>query len=235
MRILCAVDGSECSRWGVQALEALADREPEAVTLLHVVDPLAFRAGRGGNPVAEKHALAAIDKAGGILLREAERLARVALGQAMTGPRTALHYLLAHGPLARTIVRQARRVKADLILIGSCELSDIRGFLLGSISRQVALTAPCSLLVVKQPLPQLTRVVLAVNDSKHSRAAARFLRSCILPESATTTILSSAERPVTDLAVRYLAKTQVAELERPVIERATRLITPLRDVFLIEG
>jgi nucleotide-binding universal stress UspA family protein len=73
MRILCAVDGSECSKWGVQALEALADREPKDVTLLHVVDPSALRAGRGRNPVAEKRALVAMEKAGGILLREAER------------------------------------------------------------------------------------------------------------------------------------------------------------------
>jgi nucleotide-binding universal stress UspA family protein len=106
---------------------------------------------------------------------------------------------------------------------------------MGSISRQIASIAPCSVLVVKQPLPQLTRVTLAVDDSKHSRAAARFLRSRILPESATTTILSSAERPVTDLAVRYLSKSQVAELERPVVERATRLVTSLRDEFLKEG
>jgi len=235
MRILCAVNGSECSQWGVQALEALAGREPEAVTLLHVVDPSALRAGRGKNPIAEKRAMAAMEKAGGILLREAERSARVALGQAATGPHTTLHRVLAHGPLARTIVRQAGRMKADLILIGSRGLSDIRGFLLGSTSRQVALIAPCSVLVVKQPLPQLTRVVLAVDDSKHSRAAARFLRSRILPESATTTILSSAERPVTDLAVRYLSKAQVAELERPVLERATRLVATLRDEFLKEG
>ena len=235
MRILCAVDGSECSQWGVQALEALASREPEVVTLLHVVDPSAFRAGKGGNPVAEKRTLAAMEKAGGILLREAERSARVALGQAATGPRTIFHRTLAHGPLAQTIVRQARRVRADLILIGSRGLSDIRGFLLGSISRQVASITRCSVFVVKQPIPQLTRVVLAVDDSKHSRTAARFLRSRILPESATTTILSSAERPVTDLAVRYLSKAQVAELERPVLERATRLVTALRDEFLKEG
>jgi nucleotide-binding universal stress UspA family protein len=235
MRILCAVDGSECSQWGVQVLEALAGREPEYVTLLHVVDPSALRAGIGRNPVAEKRALAAMEKAGGILLREAERSARVALGQAATSPRTTLHRALAHGPLAQTIVRQARRVKADLILIGSRGLSDIRGFLLGSISRQVASIARCSVFVVKQPIPQLTRVVLAVDDSKHSRAAARFLRSRILPESATTIILSSAERPVTDLAVRYLSKAQVAELERPVVERATRLVTALRDEFLKEG
>ena len=235
MRILCAVDGSECSRWGVQALEALADREPEDVTLLHVVDPSALRTGRERNPVAKTRALAAMEKAGGILLREAERSARVALGQASTDPRTRLHHVLAHGPIARTIVRQARRVKADLILLGSRGLSDIRGFLLGSISRQIASIAPCSILVVKQPLLQLTRVVLAVDDSKHSRSAAQFLRSRILPESATTTILSSAERPVTDLAVRYLSKSQVAELEQPVLERATRLVTAMRDEFLKEG
>ena len=235
MRILCAVDGSECSRWGVQALEALAGREPEVVTLLHVVDPSALRAGKGRNPVAENRALAAMEKAGGILLREAERSARVALGQATTGPRTKFHATIVHGPLARTIVRQAQWVKADLILIGSRGLSDIRGFLMESISRQIASIAPCSILVVKQPLPRLTRVVLAVDDSKHSRTAARFLRSFILPESATTTILSSAERPVTDLAVRYLSKAQVAELERPVLERATRVVTALRDEFLKEG
>ncbi|MEQ1563834.1 MAG: universal stress protein, partial [Nitrospiraceae bacterium] len=180
-------------------------------------------------------ALAAMEKAGGILLREAERTARVALGQAATGPRTTFQRTLAHGPLAHTIVRQARRVKADLILIGSRGLSDIRGFLLGSISRQVASIARCSVFVVKQPIPQLRRVTLAVDDSKHSRAAARFLRSRLLPDSATTTILSSAERPVTDLAVRYLSKSQVAELERPVLERATKLVAALRDEFLKEG
>ena len=235
MRILCAVDGSEWSQWGVQALETLAGREPEEVMLLHVVDPSTFQAGRGRNPVAEKRALAAMEKAGGILLREAERSARVALSQAVTGPRTKCHRVLAHGPLARTIARQAQRVKADLILIGSRGLSDIQGFLLGSISRQVASIARCSVFVVKQPIQQLTRVTLAVDDSKHSRSAARFLRSRILPESATTTILSSAERPVTDLAVRYLPKTQIAELERPVIERATKLVTSLRDEFLKDG
>ena len=235
MRILCAVDGSECSQWGVQALEALAGREPEVVTLLHVVDPSVLRAGKGGNPVAEKRALAAMEKAGGILLREAERSARVALGQAATGPRTIFHRTLAHGPLAQTIVRQARRMKTDLILIGSRGLSDIRGFLLGSISRQVASITRCSVLVVKQPIQELRRVTLAVDDSKHSRTAARFLRSRLLPDSATTTILSSAERPVTDLAVRYLSKAQVTELERPVVERATKLVTTLRDEFLKEG
>jgi nucleotide-binding universal stress UspA family protein len=235
MRILCAVDGSECSQWGVQALEAIASREPEHVTLLHVIDKSALRTAKGRNPVAEKRALAAMEKAGGILLREAERSARVALGQAMTGPRTKLLRVLAHGPLAHTIARQARRLKIDLLIIGSRGLSDIQGFLLGSISRQVAAIAPCPVLVVKQPTPKLTRVALAVDDSKHSRAAARFLCSRILPESATVTILSSAENPVTDLAARYLSESQLAELTKPVLERATRLVNEFRDDFIKEG
>ena len=235
MRILCAVDGSECSQWGIQTLEALADQEPDYVMFLHVIDPSVLRAGRGANPKPGKRALAAMEKAGGILLREAERSARVALGQAVTCPRTKFHTTLTLGHPARTIARQARRMKADLILLGCRGLSDIQGFLLGSISRQVASIASCSVFVVKQPIPQLRRVTLAVDDSKHSRAAARFLRSHILPESATTTILSSAERPVTDLAVRYLSTTQIAELEQPAVERATRLVTTLRDEFLKEG
>ena len=235
MRILCAVDGSEHSQWGVQALEALASREPEQVTLLHVVDKPALQTAQNKNPVAVKRALAAMEKAGTIILRDAARSARLALGQAATGPRTTVHTVLAHGSLPHTIAKTARRLKTDLILMGSRGLSDIQGFLLGSVSRQVASTTPCSLLVVKQPMPTLLHVALAVDDSKPSRAAARFLRSRILPESATVTILTSAESPVTDFAARYLSEAQLAELKRPVMERATMLVNALRDEFIKEG
>ena len=235
MRILCAVDGSEHSQWGVQALEALASREPEQVTLLHIVDQPALQAATNKNPVAAKRALAAMEKAGAILLRDAARSARLALGQAATGPRTKLQTILTHGPIAHTIARTARRLKADLILMGSRGLSDIQGFLLGSVSRQVAATAPCPLLAVKQPLKNLLRVAFAADDSRPSRAAARYLRSRILPESAMVTILTSVESPVTDFAARYLSESQLAELKQPVIERATKLVNTLRDEFIKDG
>lgn len=235
MRILCAVDGSEHSQWGIQALETLASQEPERVGLLHIIDQPALQAATNKNPVAAKRALAAMEKAGTIVLREAARSARLALGQAATGPRTKLQTILLHGPIAHTIARTARRLKADLILMGSRGLSDIQGFLLGSVSRQVAATAPCPLLVVKQPLESLRRVVFAVDDSRPSRAAARFLRSRILPESAKVTILTSVESPVTDFAARYLSESQLTELKQPVIDRATRLVNALRDEFIKDG
>lgn len=235
MLILCAVDGSEYSQWGIQALEAFASREPEHVTLLHVVDKPALRSLTGKNALGERRALAAMEKAGGILLRDAARSAHVALGQAATAPRTQFRTIVAHGPLASTIVKQARRLKADLIIMGSRGLSDIQGFLLGSVSRQVASTAACPVLVVKQPMPKLLHVALAVDDSKPSRAAAKFLRSHILTESATVTILTSVESPVTDFAARYLSDSQLAELKRPVMERATVLVDRLRGEFIKEG
>ncbi len=235
MRILCAVDGSEYSRWGVQALEALAEWEPDHVVLLHVINKPAFRRAKGKALPAEKQALEAMEKASDRLLREAEQSAKVALGQAATGPSTKLHRVLAYGPLASTIAKQAKRWKADLILIGSRGLSDIKGFLLGSVSRQVTSMAPCAVLVVKQPFSEFHRVALAVDDSKQSRAAAAFLRSRILPESATVTILSSAESPVTDLAARYLSQSQLEQLTKPVMERATQLVNSLRNDFIKDG
>ncbi len=198
MRMLCAVDGSEYSQWAVQALEAFASREPESVTLLHVIDAPAIATAQGTNLVSANRALKASEKAGRILLRETERWARVALSQAVTGPRTAFQSVLAHGPVARTLVRQARRLKTNLIVMGSQGLSDIPGVLMGSISGEVLATAPCPILVIKQPIKQLVRVALAVDPSNASRAAARFLSTRLLPQSATVTILCSAEPAVTE-------------------------------------
>ncbi len=235
MRILCAVDGSEKSQWGIQALEVLASREREQVTLLHVVDKPALQALAGKNPVGERRVLAAMEKAGGILLRDATRSARMALGQTAMTFRTKIRTIVSHGSIAKTIAREAGHLTADLIIMGSRGLSDIRGFLLGSISRQVASIAPCSVWVVKQPTHKLLHVALAVDDSVASRTAARFLRSSILPETATVTILSAVESPVTDFAARYLSELQLAELTKPVMERAAALVNGLRNDFIKEG
>ena len=235
MRILCAVDGSEYSQQGVETLQALAGSEPQHVAVLHVIDKKPLVTGKRSTTAVDKRSLKAMKKAGQLILRNGERSARIALGQATTGPSTTFHQILAYGPVAPTIVQQAHRLKADLVLMGSRGLSDIKGFLLGSISRRVASMAPCSVLVVKEGLSAFGRVTVAVDDSKPSRVAVRFLRSHILSESATVTILSSAESPVSDLAARYLSASQIAALMQPVIERTTRLVNTFRDEFIKDG
>ena len=219
----------------VQALEAFASREPESVTLLHVIDTPAIAAMHGKHVLSTKRALRASEEAGRMLLREAERWARVALSQAVTAPRTALHTLLAHGPVARTIVRQARRLKTNLIVIASRGLSDVQGMLIGSISGEVVSVAPCSVLVIKQPMEKLVRLALAVDHSHASRAAARFLRTRLLPDSAAVTILCSAQWGITTLAARHLPESQRDALSRPALERATALVNRMRDDFIKDG
>lgn len=235
MKVVCAVDGSEFSRWGVEALEALAAQEPESVTLLHVVDVPSTTKARRKTLTVEKRAHSAMEQAGDQILQRMERVSAVALGQAATGPHTKIQRAVVHGPVARTIATYAKRHRADLIIIGSRGASDIRGFLLGSVSRRVAAIAPCPVLVVKKPLTTLSSVLLAVDDSKHSKGAARFLSTRFLPSSAQVTILSVVEPAVTELAAQFLPASQLEELLEPKRNNALQLVTQMRDQFLKEG
>jgi nucleotide-binding universal stress UspA family protein len=235
MHITCAVDGSEFSEWGVQFLEALASRPPKTVTLLHVVDTSSIKAGSTGKTAPAKRLTAALDKAGMQILRRMAGLAKVCLGQAVTKPHTKIGTVLAHGPIAATITKEARRRKSDVIVLGSRGLSDVQGFLLGSVSRKVTAIAPCPVLIIKRPLTKLGHVLLAVDASRHSRAAAGFLSTRFLPEAARVTVLSIVEPLVTELALRYLRASQLEELLKPKRDKATQLIGQFRELFLKEG
>ena len=235
MKILCAVDGSEFSQWAIEAVGSLDRSKLESLTLLHVADT--HKLNLMGSPRVKSYrgAKAALEKAGDVLLQRASQQAKVVLSQSALRPRTKVQTVMVAGSPAATIVRRAAQDRSNLIVVGTRGLSDVKGFLLGSVARKVASLAPCPVLVVKQPFPTVSRVLLAVDHSKGSRAAARFLRSGLLPGTAAITICTSAEIPVTDLASRYLSKQQLEELKRPILEQATDLVTELREEFIKEG
>lgn len=235
MKVLCAVDGSQFSHWAVEALGALAGQRPGTVILLHTVETAASAGGTARDRAGAKWPQAAMDKEGGALLRRMAQAAAVALGRTAADSRASIRSVLAHGRVAETITRQAARRRTDLLLLGSRGLSDTQGFLLGSVSRKVLSLAPCPVLVVKRRLPELARVVLAVDGSKHSRAAGEFLRTRLLPESAHLTVLSVVPPVVTDLAARVLTPAQLKSLTGPAEERARRLAEGFREVFLKDG
>ncbi len=235
MKVLVAVDGSEFSRLGVEALGALESHPPELVSLIHVVESQRIKALSGTRPAHGKRALAAMEKAGKTLLRDMEQAAHTALHQAATGPHTTVQQKLVHGPVASTIVRQADRQRADLVIFGTRGLSDVSAFLLGSVSRKVAARLRRACLVVKQPLHALKHVVLAVDGSKFSRTAAVLLRDRLLPEEANLTILSVAEPVVTELAADMLSARDLQQLGQPALDQAHRVVGEFRDLFMKEG
>jgi len=235
MKILCAVDGSEFSQWAVEALGAFDRSSLESITLLHVADTHKLKVAGSPRVMSYRGARAALEKAGDVLLQRASQQANVVLSQSAVEPRTKVRTILLAGSPAEAIVRRAAQERSHLIVVGTRGLSDVKGFLLGSVARKVASLAPCPVLVIKRPLSAISRALLAVDNSKGSRAAARFLRAGILPDTADITICTSAETPVTDLASRYLSDRQLEELKRPVLERATDLVTELREEFIKEG
>lgn len=235
MKILCAVDGSEFSRWAIEAVGAFERSALSSVTLLHVADTRHLKPIGAPHVATYRGAKAALEKSGEDILRRAAGHAEVALSQSALRPGTAVRTLLLRGSPATTIARRAAQERSDLVVLGTRGLSDVKGFLLGSIARQVAALASCPVLVVKQPMNQLRRVVLAVDDSKHSRKAARFLRAGLLPEDVNVTIFSSVVSPLTELASSYLSESDRRALVRPAVERAERLVAGMREDFLKEG
>ena len=60
--------------------------------------------------------------------------------------------MLVRGDAATEIIDYAKERKVDLIVAGSRGLSQVRGWLLGSVSRKLVHYAPCSVLIVKGEL-----------------------------------------------------------------------------------
>ncbi len=235
MKILCAVDGSEYSQWAVDALQVLAGRPIQTVCLLHTVEPRLPKSAGPPSPARMSRVIRALDERGSTLLRSMSHRASLALGQGGTGVQTKFDTALAHGRPAASLVSQAQRRGSDLLVMGSRGLSDIRGFLLGSVSRYVSVHAPCPTLIVKRPLRTLGQVVLAVDASKHSRAACDFLCRYFLDESSRVSVLSVASHGLTDMASHVLPATEVQQLIQPQIDRAEELVSSYRERIMATG
>lgn len=235
MKIVCAVDGSQFSQWSTEALGVFASHPPKTLVLLHVLDTGRLRARGRRERVDLTRSLSAVQREGAHLLRHLAQEARKALGQPADAPATKIETVLAQGRAAETIVRQASRRRADLVVMGSRGLSDISGFLLGSVSRQIVAQVRCPVLVVKRPLGESARVALALDESRSARGAAAFLREWLLGEDTRLTVVCVVPPVVTDIAARVLPAKQSEQLEKPAQAEAQRLLAKWRETFLRDG
>jgi nucleotide-binding universal stress UspA family protein len=145
MKILIAIDGSPCSD---VVLDQLARRPWPAgseVKIVTVADPW-LPVGTEFWALPPEYyddvATAAREGAEQVLAAARERLA----GRDDLSVSTEL----LSGSPAASIVNEAERWKADLVVVGSHGYGTVKRFLLGSVSHSIALHAPCSVEVVRE-------------------------------------------------------------------------------------
>jgi nucleotide-binding universal stress UspA family protein len=101
------------------------------------------------------------------------------------------------GDPAYLITYEARTWPADLILMRAHNRTDFRSWMLGSVARSVARTAPCSVEVVRAVNDGLSvvgnghmKIILATDGSEESAAAARAVAEHPWPEDTEVKVMS---------------------------------------------
>jgi nucleotide-binding universal stress UspA family protein len=145
-KILVAVDGSKASAKGLREALRLAKAERARLVLVHVVDEYpAFAALDGmmaGAPGADL--VPALKEGGKRVLAKAKKTA-----DAAGVPATAVLREMLSGPAAYPLVREAKKQRADLIVMGTHGRRGVRRMVLGSDAEQVVRTATVPVLLVR--------------------------------------------------------------------------------------
>ncbi len=216
MKVFCAVDGSKHSQWVLEALQRWSFPQGSGLVLLHVVDTAKFRSLSGLGSAAQdakKRAQTMAKEIGRGLLDRMKAVLRPNW--------SVVESRIIRGHPADAIVRTAVRQKADLIVMGSRGLTDVRAFLLGSVSRKVVMHAECPVLLIKKRVPVLRRVVVGVDGSKDAWAGVEYLLQMPVPEAAQITVVSVVQPLPIDTSQEALTLSAFLEqLRTPLLKKA---------------
>jgi nucleotide-binding universal stress UspA family protein len=186
MKLLLATDGSSFSAAATQAVIAEVKRDGAEIRAIHVVD-------------ADKESLSqmtALDTE--VMNAPAQRRSAEALVEATAEVLRAEGFktttIVDWGDPRSGIIEVAKQWGADLIVLGAQGRTGLKGFFMGSVSDAVAHHAPCSVEIVRVPegrgTPQNLRILLAMDDSEFSEAAANAVVTHVKPEGTEVKLLS---------------------------------------------
>lgn len=188
MRVLLAIDGSIPVSQTVQPLTHVGPLDEVAIVhALHLPNleyPLL-------PPELREEASKAIE---GILRAEGERLLDEAVAALPQGIGQ-VHRIHEIGDPSRVILETAQSAQSDLIVIGARGLGPIKELLLGSVSHRVLLHAPCSTLVVRNPLPTLKHILIPVEGQEDAENILRFLFRLSLTHPVQATVMTVWPQP----------------------------------------
>lgn len=141
-KILVAVDGSPFAERALRSAVDLAKKYSARLVVVHVVLRRFYavtpsEAGVLATTVFAKE----MEAEGREILRKVEEY--------LKGERVGYECKLLEGVPADEIVKAAEAEKVDLIVVGSRGLTEVRAFLLGSVSDKISHHAKCPILIMK--------------------------------------------------------------------------------------
>jgi nucleotide-binding universal stress UspA family protein len=142
--ILVPVDGSATSRRGLRAAVDLAKTQRARLVILNVVDAMPVLASLEGVVAYDPGILAALRKGGEAILARAAAEAKTRGVKA----KTVLAENIA-GRVADVIVRQAKKARADLLVLGTHGRRGLSRMVMGSDAELVVRHAPAPVLLVR--------------------------------------------------------------------------------------
>lgn len=145
LRLLVALDFSDCSRHALHTALAVARRAtPCHVTLLTVLD------ARSAEAAARDDALREVEQAVAQLNKLLHELVE-ARGEGPLPAEAHTHFMAVRGAAAEQIVAAAQSERADAVIMGTHGRTGLDRLLVGSVAETVVRLAPCSVLTVKPP------------------------------------------------------------------------------------
>lgn len=194
-KILLATDGSEHAQDAARLLGSLPLAAGTQIQVVLVVDPNVEALLDGDPEEHRRQVLTIAEGAASTLRREGvEATARVLAGDA-----------------DHQLILEADEWKADLLVIGSRGLTGLASFVLGSVARNVAKHAHCSVLVARAPEHGLRRVLLALDGSAHSDQAAALAAAFPLPAGTAVDLIHVVRPPRPAVSADYFADGYLAE------------------------
>jgi nucleotide-binding universal stress UspA family protein len=147
-RILVPVDGSHTSTLGLsEAIKLCKDQKAE-LRLIHVVDELIIAGGMDGSADFSGNLIKSLREGGETILKTAEALVQ------KRGLNSESAILENFGSQAASlIVEDAKKWKADLIVLGTHGRRGIKRLVMGSDAEEIVRTSPVPILLIRSKRP----------------------------------------------------------------------------------
>jgi len=181
MKILLATDGSKYSNGAAKFLTNLNLSSHDEITILHVISEVPFKDDR----VSYYSSLKQIKQE--IAPKIIESTLKI-----LKPTNTQISTVIIDGYPDKGILDTAEDLQMDMIVMGARGIKGVKAFLIGSVTRSVAINSSKPVLVIKPPQWEVSgsvKILFATDGSNLAMETGRFLSSIPFHDNAEITVL----------------------------------------------